>query len=167
RDILVSTQADNRGRVEIQGLIGPLTNQLTIRTDLSGDPTFQELLARVREAVLGAYAHQDVPFEKLGGELNSLWDENRSPQIRAKLVYLPAARQTFRAAGLSFELLRSRPMGLADEADLLLNIVGSGQNLLCEMDYNANLFNSATIEQMLRHFQTLASQIATSPEMKL
>src|SRR5262249_8128408 len=69
--------------------------------------------------------------------------------------------------GLSFELLRSRPMGLADEADLLLNIVGSGQNLLCEMDYNANLFNSATIEQMLRHFQTLASQIATSPEMKL
>src|SRR5205807_57895 len=80
-DVVVGSPIANRNRVEIEGLIGFFVNQLALRTNLAGNPTFLELLGRVREVALGAYAHQDVPFEKVVDELHPERNRNRSPLL--------------------------------------------------------------------------------------
>jgi non-ribosomal peptide synthetase component F len=166
-DIVVGADVPNRGRAETRGLCGPLANQLAIRTDLSGDPPFRDLLDRVREVVLGAYANQDLPFEKLIEELNHERDENRGPLIRVKLVHLNLAPRTIKAAGLRFEPLSPSFGKVDDAAHLLLRIAESEGGLLCELFYSVDLFSFGAVERLLGHFHALLGQVVAQPESRL
>ncbi|MFL6257618.1 MAG: amino acid adenylation domain-containing protein, partial [Pyrinomonadaceae bacterium] len=99
-DIVVGTPVAGRSRTEVERLIGVFINTLVMRADFSGDPTFRELLKRVREAALGAYAHQELPFEKLVEELQPVRDLSRSPLFQVMFVLQPAANEVLGAGGL-------------------------------------------------------------------
>ena len=102
----MGTDIANRNRAEIEGLIGFFVNQLVLRVEVRGEREFQELLKRVREVCLGAYAHQDVPFEKLVEELQPERDLSRSPLFQAKLILQNVPRE-----GLELEGLRLQRLG--------------------------------------------------------
>ena len=167
QDIVVGTEDSNRNRAETRGLLGPLANQLAIRADLSGDPSFLELLDRVREAVLGAYANRDLPFEQLIEELNPEWGQSQAPLIRAKLVHSTLATRTIKAAGLRFETLPPSAGRIIDPAHLLLNITELEGGLLCELFYSADLFSRGAVERLLGAFHALLCQVVAQPEAPL
>jgi amino acid adenylation domain-containing protein len=164
-DLVVGTPIANRNRLEIEGLIGFFVNALVLRTDLSGDPTFRELLLRVREVCLGAYAHQDLPFERLVEELHLERDLSRNPLFQVMFVLQNASVQAVELPGLILNPV------IADSGtthfDLTLHIVDTEQGLVATAAYNTDLFDAATITRMLRHFQTLLEGIVTSPDRRL
>src|SRR5262249_26582275 len=138
RDFVVGTPIANRDRIETEGVIGFFVNTIVMRADLSGDPTFRELLRRVRETALNAYAHQDLPFEKLVEELKPPRDPGRNPifQVMFGLHTIPGTAAA--PAGLSFEDFDiDNPTA---KFDLLVNLVETSEALVGDMDYSADLF---------------------------
>ena len=164
-DVVVGTPIANRARVELEPLIGFFVNTLVLRTDLSGDPTVTELLGRVRETALGAYAHQDLPFEQLVKELRPERDLNRSPliQVICSLVGKPRDDELF--PGLNLEQA-SAHTGMA-KFDLSLFFLDGGDELAGEIDYCADLFDAATVRRMVGHYLTLLESMAAAPHAKL
>jgi amino acid adenylation domain-containing protein len=164
-DIVVGSPIANRNRIEIEGLIGFFVNTLVLRTDHSGNPTFRELLHRVRETALEAYAHQDLPFEKLVEELRPDRDLSRSPVFQAMFVL-----QNAPARELSFEGFTVSPVRVAGETakfDLTLSLNEGTPGLRGVLQYNTDLFDEATITRMLGHFQTLLEGIVANPEQRI
>ncbi|WP_442937947.1 amino acid adenylation domain-containing protein [Nostoc sp.] len=164
-DIVVGSPIANRNRTEIEGLIGFFVNTLVLRTNLAGNPTFEELLAHVREVALGAYAHQDLPFEKLVEELQPQRSLSHTPLFQVMFVLQNAPMSALELPGLTLSPLESES-GSA-KFDLTLSIKKTAQRLVGSLEYNTDLFEKSTISRMVEHLQTLLSGIVGNPQQCL
>ena len=162
-DISVGTPIANRNREEIEGLIGFFVNTLVLRTDISREPTFLELLARVRETALGAYAHQDVPFEMLVNELQPQRNTSHSPlfQVMFDMQNVPGA--LLELPGLTLSAIETTT-GLA-KFDLSLSIGPGESGLVAGFEYNSDLYEGRTIERMAEHYEELLRGVLAEPEV--
>ncbi|WP_198299668.1 non-ribosomal peptide synthetase [Tumebacillus avium] len=161
-DILVGTPVAGRSRQEIEGLIGFFVNTLVLRTDLSGAPTFAELLARVRETAVGAYAHGELPFEKLVEELQPERNRSVSPLFQVMFVLQNAPFERLSFPGLTLTPVEVEA-GTA-KFDLTLFMAEEAGRLSAALEYNADLFDRATAERMAGHLQTLLSAMVQEPQ---
>ncbi|MEG5139393.1 MULTISPECIES: non-ribosomal peptide synthetase [unclassified Microcoleus] len=164
-DIIVGTDLANRTQIETEALIGFFVNILALRTDLSGNLTFCELLAKVREVTLKAYAHQDLPFDKLVEELRPERSLNQTPIFQVLFVM-----QNMPMPALKLGDLTLTPLEVDSEIakfDLVLFVGETEQGIAGTWKYNADLFDSATIEQMSGRFETLLNSIVAQPETRL
>ncbi|HKH45903.1 MAG TPA: amino acid adenylation domain-containing protein, partial [Thermoanaerobaculia bacterium] len=161
-DVPVGSPAANRDRIETEGVVGFFVNTLVLRTDLSGDPPFGELLRRVRDVVLDAHAHQDLPFEKLVEELRPERDLSHAPLFQVMLLLHAAGEPEARFPGLVVEPLEM-DSGTA-KFDLLLAVAPERDGgLLGVIEYNRDLFDAPTIERLLASFATLLEGAAADP----
>ncbi|MCP4663313.1 MAG: AMP-binding protein, partial [bacterium] len=163
-DLLVGTPVANRGRRELEGLIGFLVNTLVLRAEVVRDPEFRELLGRVRTAALGAYTHQDLPFERLVEELQPERDLSRSPLFQVMFAIEGLDRREL-APGLPMRAV-SVESGNA-KFDMSFFVVEGEGELVAGARYNADLFDRVTIERLLAHFERLLTGIATAPEQRV
>lgn len=164
-DIAVGSAVTHRPHAEYEGLIGFFVNTLVLRGDLSGRPSFREYLRRVREVCLDAYAHQDVPFEKLVEELKPRRELNRQPLFQALLVLQNTPNRPVMPEGLVVEPLAVD--NAAAQYDLSLYLRERGGQLLGYFEYASDLFEVATVERMAGHFEILLTDIAANPEQTL
>jgi hypothetical protein len=164
-EIVVGTDVAGRSRAETIDLIGFFVNQLVLRSDLSGDPSFEELLRRVRDVALAAYAHQDLPFDQLVELLNIPRDLSRTPLFQVKLVLQNAPLPALELPGLSLRRMDIDP-GTA-KFDLLLNIWEEQGTLVGTLDYNTDIFNQARIVRLLETYQQLLAIVVKQPGIAL
>ncbi|MDZ8188239.1 MAG: amino acid adenylation domain-containing protein [Nostoc sp. ChiSLP02] len=164
-DILVGTPIANRDRTEIEGLIGFFVNTLVMRTDLAGNPSFDELLLRLRETAFGAYAHQDLPFEMLVEALQPERDLSHTPLFQVMFVLLNAPMSEIELTQLSVSGL---PIEITTaKFDLTLSMENTPNGLFGWWEYNTDLFDSSTIERMTGHFVTLLEAIMANPSERI
>ncbi|WP_157867665.1 non-ribosomal peptide synthetase [Gloeothece citriformis] len=155
-DILVGTPIANRNRKEIEPLIGFFVNTLVIKSDLQGNPTFRQLLAAVRQVALEAYAHQDLPFEKLVEHLQPERSLSYSPLFQVMFVFQNASKKILHLPNLTLT-----PIEIKNETakfDLTLSVQETEENLVCTLKYRSELFKSETIARMLDHWQILLEE---------
>jgi natural product biosynthesis luciferase-like monooxygenase protein/amino acid adenylation domain-containing protein len=179
-DVLVGTPTAGRSLAETAELVGYFVNPVVLRADLSGNPTFEEFLDRVRQSVLHAFEHQDYPFALLIEQLKPERDPSRSPLFQAMLVFQKA--QLLEEEGLgSFTLgetgARMQLGGLSIESlalqqrvaqfDLTLTVTEIEKGLSATLEYNTDLFEAATIARMVEHFQILLNDIGTNPSRRI
>ncbi len=164
-DFCIGYPIANRNRVETEGLMGFFVNTLVLRCDLSGNPSFRELLARVREATLGAFAHQDLPFEMLVEELQPQRNRSHTPLFQVIFDLNNAVMQTLELPNLKSEILQI-DSGAA-HADLVLNIMEDNDSLHGRLRYNTDIYLAATIERMLEHYQVLLEGIVADPDRSI
>lgn len=164
-DVCVGSPIAGRNQIELEGLIGFFVNTLMLRTDLSGNPTFQDLLKRVRATCLGAYANQDVPFERLIQHLQPERSLNRTPlfQVMMTLQNTPATVSQF--GGLEWAPLEADERWV--DMDLVLSLTDTPQGVIGLIDYSADLFDDTTIERLLDHFRVLLEGIAADPQRQI
>ncbi|HKH45336.1 MAG TPA: amino acid adenylation domain-containing protein, partial [Thermoanaerobaculia bacterium] len=160
-DLTVGSPVASRDREELEGLIGFFLNTLVLRGDLSGDPSFRELLGRARETALGAYAHQDVPFERLVDELQPERDLSRAPLFQVMLVL-----QNAPMAPLVLEGLTLSPFAVeVDTAkfDLTLSLEETAHGLAASLEYRTDLFDASTADRLLDRFGRLLAGAVDEP----
>ena len=173
-DVVVGSPVTNRARQELEPLIGFFTNTLVLRTDMSGNPSFRELLGRVREVCLGAYAHQDLPFEKLVEELHPERSLGHAPLVQAmfQLLSNPASaedeaqeaeEEVDEDAGTDAMFVVS---GTAI-SEIGIDFFESGGGLVGRVEYSTDLFEHTTVKRMMDHFGLLLEAIAANPERRL
>ncbi|HKH45843.1 MAG TPA: amino acid adenylation domain-containing protein, partial [Thermoanaerobaculia bacterium] len=164
-DLAVGTPIAGRNREETERLIGLFVNTLVLRGDLSGGPSFRELLGRVREVSLEAHEHQEVPFERLVEALAPERSLSHSPLFQVLFAVQNVPRRNLDLSGV-----RLSPLGAAEETakfDLSLSLVEEGGQLFGGLSYNTDLFDGATAERMLGHFAALLSQAGEDPDRRL
>ncbi|HMY17352.1 MAG TPA: amino acid adenylation domain-containing protein, partial [Polyangium sp.] len=162
-DIVIGSPIANRTRPEVEGLIGFFVNTLALRTDLSGQPTFRTLLARVRDELLNAYAHQDVPFEKLVEELAPERDMSRSPIFQVMFVLQNTPTSSIAVSDLEISL---EPTATTTaKFDLTLSIHEAAEGLCGEIEYATDIFEPQTIERLAGHYAVLLQGIVDDPDV--
>ncbi|MDQ1592737.1 MAG: hypothetical protein QOG71_3364 [Pyrinomonadaceae bacterium] len=164
-DVAVGTPIAGRSRAELEELIGFFVNTLVLRTSLNGDPTVSELLRRVREVCLGAYAHQDVPFERLVEELQPARESSHAPLFQVMFTLQNAAAEAAKLTGLEMRPLEVES-GVA-KFDLTLSLSESVAGLWGRLEYNADLFDEETARRMTRHFERLLEEMVSQPERRV
>ncbi|MEG4517840.1 MULTISPECIES: amino acid adenylation domain-containing protein [unclassified Microcoleus] len=164
-DMVVGTDLANRTQLETEALIGFFVNILLLRGDLSGNPTFIELLDRVREVTLKAYAHQDLPFDKLVEELRPERSLNQTPLFQVLFVMQNMPMPALELGGLTLTPLEIDSK--IAKFDLVLFVGETEQGIAGTWKYNTDLFDAAAIEQMSGGFETLLNSIVAEPETRL
>ncbi len=165
QDILVGSVVANRHRSELESLIGFFANTLVFRTDLSGDPPFRLLLEQVREVALGAYANQDVPFEKLVEVLRPQRDLSYHPLVQVMFALQNTPNSEVHLPGLTMRPLSTD--NAASKFDLALSLEESAGGLNGFVEYNCDLFDGETIKRLLDSFECLLEAIVAQPEQRL
>jgi len=159
-DLLIGTVTAGRQRSEIQGLMGYFLNTLVLRTDLSGNPTFRELLVQVREVTNSAFAHEDVPFEYLVKELHPGRNLGQNPLFQVMLTLepsLPVLPSGWTLTQMDVETDTAK-------FDLYLELDDRPEGLIGRFEYSTDLFDAATIDRMVGHWQTLLEGIVADPD---
>ncbi|HWN42523.1 MAG TPA: amino acid adenylation domain-containing protein [Thermoanaerobaculia bacterium] len=161
-DLVVGSPVAGRNRSEIEGLIGLFINNLPLRADLAGDPDFTELLAQVRETTVGAYSHQDLPFEKLVEELKPRRDLARSPIFQVMLSLETAALgEAVSAADLTLTPIEA-DIG-ASRYEWTFFLTDRGDGIGGVLEYNTDLFDEATVRRMVGHWNRLLESAVDEP----
>uniref|UniRef100_UPI0038CD8F78 amino acid adenylation domain-containing protein n=1 Tax=Tumebacillus avium TaxID=1903704 RepID=UPI0038CD8F78 len=164
-DLLIGSGVANRNRPDIEGLVGFFVNSLGLRTDLSGNPTFRELLGRVREVALGAFAHQDLPFEKLVEELQPDRDLTQSPLFRVVFVYQNTPQASFELPGLTLTQMETEAG--TSKFDITLFMAEKDGVFDAVLEYDADLYERETVERLAGHLQNVLGAVVAHPELTL
>lgn len=164
-DIVVGTDTANRSRLETEPLIGFFVNQFALRTNLSGDSTFREVIRRVLDVTLGAYEHQDLPFNWIAGELQPKRNLSYTPLFQVKMVLQNNPLPALDLPGLELNVIETSN-GTA-KFDLLMNLVEHQGCLVGSLEYATDIFETATIERLLELFEVLLSAVTKQPEIRL
>ncbi|HEV2148540.1 MAG TPA: amino acid adenylation domain-containing protein, partial [Longimicrobiaceae bacterium] len=164
-DVVVGTPVAGRSRAEVEGLIGFFVNTLVMRADLGGDPTFRELLGRLREAALGAYQHQEVPFEKLVEELGVERSLAQTPLFQVMFVLQNNERAVLELGHATLERVESGTS--AARFDLSLHLEETDRGIEGALSYRRELWDAGTMARLLDQFGHLLEQVAAYPERRL
>ncbi|MDF5712712.1 MAG: aminotransferase class III-fold pyridoxal phosphate-dependent enzyme [Rhizonema sp. NSF051] len=163
-DIIIGLPTSGRSLSGSEGIVGYCTHFLPIRSELSGNPTFEEYLKQTRGILLSAYEHQDYPFAQILNQLNLPRDNSRSQLVSVSFNLEPPITlpQFFQLeTSLFFQAVNFK------DRDLHLNVIETASELLVECDYNTDLFDADTINRWLSHFQTLLTAVVTEPKQHL
>ncbi|HZI19016.1 MAG TPA: condensation domain-containing protein, partial [Pyrinomonadaceae bacterium] len=164
-DLLIGTPIVNRKQVEVESLIGFFINTLVLRAKLSGDPSFRELMKRVREVCLGAYAHQDVPFERLVEELKPERSLTHNPLFQASFTLDQFPLREVHLSGLTMSPVELEH-GTA-QFDLVLHLVDAGDHIAGSLQYRTELFDTATMRDFASQFETVLRATVARPDARL
>jgi amino acid adenylation domain-containing protein len=164
-NITVGTPVAGRSSAEIENLIGFFVNTLPLKTTLSGNLPFEQLLARIRETALDAYANQDLPFEQLVEAMQPERDLSRTPLFQVMFAFQNAPREVFRASGLIFE--RRRIENQTSKFDLTLFATEAAEKLYFTFEYNTDLYEAERIERMMDHFTVLLEGVVAEPSRRI
>jgi non-ribosomal peptide synthetase component F len=165
-DIVVGTDVAGRNRVEVEPLIGFFVNQLVLRNDLAGNPDFDELLRRVRKVALEAYAHQDLPFERVAAAVRRTDGSLRhAPLFQVKLILNNTPPADLELPNLALSAFGG-PIDKA-ELDLIVTLAEMPTGLLCGFNYSTDLFREETIVRMMEQFALVLHQVAERPGVRV
>ena len=164
-DVVVGSPTANRNRVELENLIGLFVNTLVLRTTFSGNPSFRELLRRVREVALGAYSHQDLPFEKLVEELRPERSLSYSPLFQVLFVFQNPSLPALELDGLRPHYLEFEPK--SSKFELSLYMYKDKELLKGRLEYNTDLFDASTIERLQGHLRTVLEEVVRDPDQRV
>ena len=164
-DVSVGTPIAGRQQRETEGLIGFFVNMLVMRAQVQGGGSFRELLQQVREMSLGAYAHQEMPFEKLVEEMGVERELSRSPLFQVLFVLQNAPMPPLSLSGLTLTIVEVESS--TSKFDLLLAMTETTEGLAGTIEYNTNLFDASTITRMLGHFENLLEAIVADPSQRI
>jgi non-ribosomal peptide synthetase component F len=164
-DILIGSPVAGRNQRQTTGLIGFFINTLVLRTDLSGNPSFLDLLARVRAVALGGYAHQDIPFEKLVEALRPQRSLSYNPLFQVMFIFQNAPIPTIELPGLTF--CPQEVDGGTSKFDLKLSLWETTDGLAGSLEYKTDLFDADTIAKMVEQFEQILCQVTDQPTVKL
>ncbi len=164
-DMLIGTPVSGRSRTEVEPLIGYFSNSVVLRVALGGDPTFRELVQRVKEVSLGAYSHQDLPFEKLVVEMQPQRDLSYSPMYQVMFSV-----GEHKDLGLELPELEISPIiidrGIA-KFDMTLGMTELREGLMCNIEYCSALFDASTMQRLANHFQNLLQGVMANPDQRI
>jgi non-ribosomal peptide synthetase component F len=169
-DMIIGIPIAGRNRRETENLIGFFVNMLVLRTDLSGNPTFKQLLERVRKVALGAYSHQDLPFERLLEEIQPEREVINAPLFQVAFGYERLTNLNASIQGQAIDGARVQMLGSLNETvryDLTVWIIEDAGRLRVAWTYSSDLFEDASISRMHSHFETLLRNIVAQPEARL
>jgi amino acid adenylation domain-containing protein len=161
-DIVIGTPIAGRNRADIEGLIGFFVNTLVLRTKIRAELSFRELLKEVREITLGAYAHQDLPFEKLVEELQPERDMGHTPLFQVMFMLQSAPHEVEELPGVLMTNFNSQQT--TAKFDLTLSLVETGDKIAGNLEYNTDLFDAATIAKMTGYLQNILESIVKQPD---
>jgi alpha-ketoglutarate-dependent taurine dioxygenase len=164
-DIIVGTDIANRNHLEIEEVIGFFVNQLALRADLSGNPSFRKILGRVREAALSAYSNQDLPFDRIVEELQPERSLSHPPIFQILFVVQNFQAPEFELPGLKVEIVQTEET--ASRYDLVVVVIEKGASAVVNFIYNTSLYSGKDIVKLAGHYQNLLEDIAAHPERRL